>query len=55
MYQQGDLILQQLRELPTDAVPMKVETRSDGGIDLGRGHVLCPSNKDTGSDEVGSQ
>jgi len=40
VYQQGDLILQQLDEIPPDFVPVEVERLPDGGIALGHGHVL---------------
>lgn len=44
--QQGDLILEKIDAIPPDAVPVDVERRPDGGIDLGGGHVLYPERKD---------
>ena len=40
VYQQGDLILRTLDEVPHDFVPVEVERLPDGGIPLGHGHVL---------------
>lgn len=48
IYQQGDLILEKVDGIPPDAVPMDLQFRSDGGIDLGGGHVLYPSRKEDG-------
>jgi len=45
--QQGDLILEKVDAIPPDAVPVEGNRRPDGGIDLGGGHVLYPSDKDT--------
>ncbi len=45
IYQQGDLILEKVDEIPPDAVPVDVNKRLDGGIDLGGGHVLYPEEK----------
>ncbi|MGV8049978.1 MAG: hypothetical protein AB2L21_06470 [Anaerolineaceae bacterium] len=42
IYQQGDLILIKIDELPQNAVPVEIERLPDGGIPLGRGHVLYP-------------
>jgi hypothetical protein len=44
--QQGDLILEEVDRLPPDAVPIEVEKRPDGGIDLGGGHVLYPRGEE---------
>lgn len=44
--QQGDLILQSVARLPLGAVPVEVETLPDGGIDLGRGHVVRGLDKE---------
>jgi hypothetical protein len=40
IYQQGDLILQKLDEIPPDFVPVPVKRQPDGCIPLGHGHVL---------------
>ena len=45
IYQQGDLILEKEDAIPPGAVPVAAKKRSDGGIDLGRGHVLYPQTK----------
>lgn len=45
MYQQGDLILQKVDEIPPDAVPVNVERLPDGGIPLGGGYTLYPGSK----------
>lgn len=42
IYQQGDLILTKVDEIPPDAAPVKSERLPDGGISLGGGHVLHP-------------
>ena len=44
--QQGDLIMEKVDTIPSDAVPVEGNRRDDGGIDLGAGHVLYPGNKD---------
>ena len=44
IHQQGDLILVKIDELPPDAVPVEIERLPDGGIPLGRGHVLYPGS-----------
>jgi hypothetical protein len=41
IYQQGDLIVKEMKKIPDDAIPVEMEKRADGGIDLGGGHVLC--------------
>jgi hypothetical protein len=46
IYQQGNLILKKVDEIPPDAVPVKVERLPDGGIPLGGGHVLSPAGKE---------
>ncbi len=43
---QGDVILEKVDGIPPDAVPIDVKTRPDGGIDLGRGYVLYPTEKE---------
>ena len=48
IYQQGDLILEKVDQIPADAVPLEVERRPDGGIDLRDGHVLFPHGKEDG-------
>jgi hypothetical protein len=40
IYQQGDLILQTVDELPVDAVADNSVRPPDGGIELGEGHVV---------------
>ncbi len=40
--QQGDLILQEVSELSAGAVPVEMNRRPDGGIDLGGGYTLVP-------------
>ncbi len=45
-YQQGDLILMKVDEIPVDAVPVEMERLLDGGIPLGGGHVIYPVNKE---------
>lgn len=46
IHQQGDLVLVKVDAIPSDAVPVEVKRRSDGGIDLGGGHVLYPRKKE---------
>ncbi len=43
--QQGDLILEKVEGLSPNAVPVEGSRRADGGIDLGGGHVVYPTNK----------
>lgn len=43
--QQGDLILQEVREIPQDAEPIEIEKLPDGSLYLGGGHVLTPPSK----------
>ena len=45
IYQLGDLILEKIEEMPSDAIPIKVGTRPDGGVDLGDGHILYPKKE----------
>ena len=44
LYQQGNLIIEKIDEIPKDSVRVATELRSDGSIDLGHGHVLRLSN-----------
>ncbi len=44
--QQGDLILEKVDRIPPNAVPLNVVKRSDGGIDLGNGHILYRQGKE---------
>lgn len=44
LYQQGNLILEQLEKIPEGVVPVAIEPQPDGVIDLGHGHVLRPGN-----------
>jgi hypothetical protein len=46
IYQLGDLIFEQIDVTPNDAVPVDVEKRPDGGIDLGDGYVVYPHRKE---------
>ena len=46
VYQQGDLILQRVDEIPRGAVPVNVERLRDGRIPLGGGHFLVPKDKE---------
>ena len=41
IYQQGNLILQKVDEIPRSAVPVNVERLPDGRIPLGDGHFLA--------------
>ena len=45
IYQQGDLILTRVDEIPPGAVPVEIERPPDGGIPLGGGHTLYPEGK----------
>lgn len=45
-YQQGDLILQKIDEIPPGAVRVPVEPLPDGSIPLGGGHVLRPVKRE---------
>lgn len=45
-YQQGDLILVKVNELPADAKQVEVERLPDGGIPLGGGHLIYPGDKE---------
>jgi hypothetical protein len=46
VYQQGNLILRKVDEIPLGAVPVNVEPLPDGGIPLGDGHFLVPTDKE---------
>ena len=46
VYQQGDLILQKVDEIPLGAVPVNVERLPDGRIPLGEAHFLVPKDKE---------
>lgn len=46
IYQQGDLILEKVDAIPSDAVPVEVERLPDGGIDLGGGYILYSGEKE---------
>jgi hypothetical protein len=43
--QQGDLILEKMDSIPPNAVKVD-KRRQDGGIDLGAGHVVYPTEKE---------
>ena len=45
IYQQGDLILKKVDEIPSEAVPVAVEKVPNGGVPLGHGHVISPQTK----------
>jgi len=45
IYQQGDLVLEKVDGIPPEAIPVDLKRRSNGGIDLGGGHVLYPRGK----------
>lgn len=51
LYQQGNLILEQLDKIPENVVPVAIEPRPDGGIDLGHGHILRPTIRERNADE----
>jgi hypothetical protein len=46
VYQQGNLILRKVDEVPRDAVRVDVERLPDGRIPLGDGHFLVPKDKE---------
>lgn len=46
LYQQGDMIMEKLDELPDGSVPVEVTPNPDGSIDLGHGHKLMPNRPD---------
>ena len=46
IYQQGDLILKKVDEIPAEAVPVTVEKLPNGGVPLGHGHVIHPADKE---------
>lgn len=46
VYQQGNLILRKVDEIPRDAVPVKVERLPDGRIPLGDGHFIVPKDQE---------
>lgn len=46
IYQLGDLILEQIDAVPSDAVFVDVKKRPDGGIDIGGGYVLYPQREE---------
>ncbi len=46
VYQQGNLILQKVDEIPPGAVPVDVEPLPDGRIPLGDGHFLVPKDRE---------
>ncbi|MGH9199676.1 MAG: hypothetical protein ACRD2A_00380 [Vicinamibacterales bacterium] len=45
IYQQGDLVITKADHISPQAVPIEMELRPDGGIELGGGHVLYPQEK----------
>lgn len=46
IYQQGNMILKKVDQIPPDAVPVEVERLPDGGIPLGWGHALYSAGKE---------
>ena len=46
IYQQGNLILRKVDEIPRGAVPVNVERLPDGRIPLGDGHFLVPKDQE---------
>jgi hypothetical protein len=42
IYQQGDLIIEKIDEIPPSAKQIDPDVRPDGGIELGGGHVMYP-------------
>jgi hypothetical protein len=46
VYQQGNLILRKVDEIPRDAVPVRVERLPDGRIPLGGGHFIVPRDQE---------
>ncbi len=44
IYQQGDLILEEVDEIPPDVILIE-NSRLDGGVDLGGGHIVYPASK----------
>jgi len=46
IYQQGNLILRKVDEIPRTAVPVNVERLPDGRIPLGDGHFLVPKDEE---------
>ena len=46
VYQQGNLILRKVDEIPPGAVPVDVEPLPDGRIPLGDGHFLVPKDEE---------
>ena len=45
IYQQGEMILEQVEAIPPDALPSDSARHPDGGINLGGGYVVLPSGK----------
>ena len=46
VYQQGNLILRKVDEIPRDAVPVRVERLPDARIPLGGGHFIVPRDQE---------
>ncbi|MBL8227235.1 MAG: hypothetical protein JNL98_02105 [Bryobacterales bacterium] len=46
IYQQGNLVLRKVDEIPQDAAPVKVEPLPEGRIPLGGGHFLVPNDQE---------
>jgi hypothetical protein len=46
VYQQGDLIVRKVKEIPANARPVKVEKLSEGGASLGGGYFIRPADKE---------
>jgi hypothetical protein len=45
-YQQGDLILMKVNEIPEAEIPVELERLPDGGIHIGGGYVLHPRDEE---------
>lgn len=46
LYQQGNLILEQVDKVPNDYVQINHDVRTDDGIDLGNGHIIYSKKND---------
>ena len=51
LYQQGNLIIEKIDEIPEGYVPVAVEPCPDGSIELGHGHILRPADPQQDADE----
>jgi hypothetical protein len=46
IYQQGNMILRKVDEIPRGAVPVNVERLPEGRVPLGDGHFLVPKDQE---------